>query len=361
MKFPFINLKAQYENYKQEIDEAINSVLQSTSFIGGEKLEEFEENLAKYVGISYALGCSSGTSALYLALRALDITEGDEIIVPSFTFIATAEMVSLVGAKPVFVDIDLLDFNLTLKSVEKAINSKTKAVIAVSMFGQMSDLLSLKELCEKNNIYLIEDGAQSFGASFKGKKSCSIAHISCTSFFPSKPLGAYGDGGAVFSNDENLAKKMKILLNHGQTRRYYHEFVGINARLDTLQAAILNVKLKHLDKELAKRQELAKAYDEGLKNCIVPKIKEHCLSAYAQYSVLLEDRTSILKVFEKAGIPYAIHYPICLHKQPCFSEFKDLRFENSEYASEHILSLPFSAFLSKHEQESVINLFKELK
>lgn len=355
----FINLAKQYETYKKEIDNAILEVLSSTSFIGGAKLNEFEANLAKYVGVKHAIGCSSGTSALYLALRALGIKEGDEVIVPSFTFIATAEMVALIDAKPIFVDINLDNFNIDFGSLNSAITPKTKAIIAVSMFGQMSDLEQLNAICESKNISLIEDGAQSFGASFKGKKSCSIAKISCTSFFPSKPLGAYGDGGAIFCNDDEIAKNLRILLNHGQTQRYKHEFIGINARLDTLQAAILNVKLKHLDEELNKRQVLAKIYDENLKNCQIPQIDEFAISAYAQYSILVEDRARVLKAFEKANIPYAIHYPTPLHKQPCFSEFSHLKLPNSEYASEHILSLPFSAFLSKDEQESVIKIFKE--
>ncbi|EJA9823121.1 DegT/DnrJ/EryC1/StrS aminotransferase family protein [Campylobacter coli] len=355
----FINLQAQYLKYKEEIDSEIASVLSSSSFIGGAKLNEFETNLAQYTHVQHAIGCSSGTSALYLALRALDIKQGDEVIVPSFTFIATAEMVALLGAKPVFVDINLDNFNIDFELLKNAISPKTKAIIAVSMFGQMSNLQELNTFCESKNISLIEDGAQSFGASFKSEKSCSIAKISCTSFFPSKPLGAYGDGGAIFCNNESIAKNLRILLNHGQTDRYKHEFIGINARLDTLQAAILNVKLKHLDEEINKRQEIAKFYNENLTNCQIPKIDENAISAYAQYSILVEDRARVIKAFEKANIPYAIHYPTPLHKQPCFSEFSHLKLEKSEFASEHILSLPFSAFLSQSEQESVIKIFKE--
>ncbi|MBZ7940379.1 DegT/DnrJ/EryC1/StrS aminotransferase family protein [Campylobacter sp. LH-2024] len=355
----FINLNAQYLAYKDEIDAEIQNVLQSSSFIGGLKLNEFEKNLANFVGIKHAIGCSSGTSALYLALRALDIKEGDEVIVPDFTFIATAEAVALVGAKPIFVDINLNNYNLDFKAVEQAITSKTKAVIAVSMFGQMSDLKKLNEILKNKNIILIEDGAQSFGASFKREKSCSIAPISCTSFFPSKPLGAYGDGGAIFCHDDALAQKIRILLNHGQTERYKHEFIGINARLDTLQAAILNVKLKFLEQEIEKRQILAKIYNENLKNCVIPKIDNDAKSVYAQYSILVENRAHILQKFEKANIPYAIHYPTPLHKQPCFKEANYLEIKNSSYASEHILSLPFSAFLEEREQEQVIDLFKD--
>lgn len=353
----FINLSAQYHAYKQEIDTEIFSILEDSSFIGGAKLQEFEKNLASFVGVKHAIGCSSGTSALYLALKSLEQDERDEVIVPSFTFIATAEMVVLSGLKPVFVDINTKDFNLDFESVRKAITSKTKAVIAVSMFGQMSDLEYLNELCRENQITLIEDGAQSFGASFKGRKSCSIAAISCTSFFPSKPLGAYGDGGAVFVNDDLLAKKIRMLLNHGQIKRYEHEIIGINARLDTLQAGILNVKLKHFEEELEKRQALARIYDENLKNCKIPQVKENCISAYAQYSVLVEDRIRVIEAFEKANVPYAIHYPIPLHKQTCFRAFNELSLRNTEFISEHILSLPFSAFLSADEQARVIEIF----
>lgn len=356
----FINLKAQYSAYKNEIDSEILKILNNSSFIGGDKLKEFEANLAKYVGVKNAIGCSSGTSALYLALRALGISYDDEVIVPSFTFIATAEVVALVGAKPVFVDIDLDDFNLSIEEVKKAISPKTKAIIAVSIFGQMPDLFAFKKLCDEKNITLIEDGAQSFGASYKDKKSCSIAHISCTSFFPSKPLGAYGDGGAIFCDDDFLAQKIKILLNHGQTQKYNHEFIGINARLDTLQAAILDVKLKYFDDELKTRAKLAANYDKNLKNCQIPKIKKDFISVYAQYSVLVEDRARVIEKFKQANIPYAIHYPIPLHKQPCFKEFSHLELKNSEFISEHILSLPFSAFLKEEEQEKIINLFANL-
>ncbi|MBM0637660.1 DegT/DnrJ/EryC1/StrS aminotransferase family protein [Campylobacter sp. VicNov18] len=356
----FINLQAQYLAYKEEIDHQVQTILSNASFIGGAKLQELECNLAHFVGIKYAITCSSGTSALYLALRALDIQKDDEIIVPTFTFIATAEVIALIGAKPVFVDVNLANYNLDFDAVKKAITPKTKAVIAVSMFGQMSDLRALEELLKEQNITLIEDAAQSFGASFKKEKSCSIAKISCTSFFPSKPLGAYGDGGAIFCHDDALANKIKILLNHGQTERYKHEFIGINARLDTLQAAILNVKLKHLEQELHQRQKIAQTYDAHLSNyCQIPQIHPNAFSVYAQYSIIVKDRASLLQKFQKANIPYAIHYPIPLHKQPCFSEFSNLELENAQYLSDHILSLPFSPFLSQEEQERVIAIFKD--
>lgn len=376
MNFPFVDLKAQYNAYKDEIDVAIADVLASTAFIGGAKLDEFEANLARYVGVKHAIGCSSGTSSLLLALLALGVGDSDEVIVPSFTFIATAEMVSLLKARPVFADINLIDYNLDVSSVESLVTSRTKAIIAVSIFGQMPDLWALNEFCKSKNIALIEDGAQSFGASqlvnetSQGvtaqmgggtlKKSCSIAKISCTSFFPSKPLGAYGDAGAVFTNDDELAKKIRIYLNHGQTSRYKHQFIGINGRLDSIQAAILNVKLRHLDSELKKRQEIAKIYDESLKNAILPQVKRNFTSVYAQYSVRVENREKLVERLSAQGVPSAIHYPLGLHLQAAFAKlgYKGGDLPNTELVSSQILSLPMSAFLKSSEQEQVIRAFE---
>ncbi|TKX29355.1 aminotransferase DegT [Campylobacter sp. MIT 12-5580] len=361
MNIPFIDLKAQYLSYQDEIQTAINEVLRSTSFIGGAKLEEFEANLAKYVGTKHAIGCSSGTSALLLALLASNIKAGDEVIVPSFTFIATAEMVSFIGAKPVFADINLQDYNLNINTLENLVSEKTKAIIAVSMFGQMPDILALKEFCKSKNIALIEDGAQSFGAKQNEYKSCSLAHISCTSFFPSKPLGAYGDAGAVFTDDDELARKIRIFLNHGQVKRYMHEYIGFNGRLDTLQAAILNVKLKHLDEELVLREQKARVYLENLQNCILPSVKEGFKSVWAQFSVRVKDRNKVIAKLEKAGIPSAIHYPLGLHLQEAFKDlgYKKGDLANTELVSEEILSLPMSAFLKQSDQEQVIAAFNE--
>lgn len=364
MNFPFIDLKSQYKAYESEINEAILEVINSSSFIGGKIHAEFETNLAKYLGVKHAIGCSSGTSALLLALMALNIKSGDEVIVPSFTFIATAEMVALLGAKPVFADIELDDYNLSLKSVEKLVNSRTKALIAVSIFGQMPNLEDLDEFCKAQKIVLIEDGAQSFGATQmlkngEFKKSCSIAPISCTSFFPSKPLGAYGDAGAVFTNDDEFALKIKTFLNHGQKERYKHEFIGINGRLDTIQAAILNVKLRHLDAELEKRQKIAQIYSENLKNAILPNIKQGFKSVFAQYSVRVKDRQSVVKRLNEKGIPSAVHYPLGLHLQKAFANlgYKKGDLPNTELVSEEILSLPMSAFLDKDAQDQVIKAF----
>ncbi|WP_253254858.1 DegT/DnrJ/EryC1/StrS aminotransferase family protein [Campylobacter sp. P255] len=357
---PFIDLNAQYNAYKNEIDNAINDVLQNASFIGGAKLEEFESNLAQYVGIKHAIGCSSGTSALFLALMALGVGKDDEVIVPSFTFIATAEMVALIGAKPVFVDIDYKDYNLSLEEIQKAITSKTKALVAVSIFGLMPDMFALKELCKNHNIALIEDGAQSFGASQKDVKSCAIADISCTSFFPSKPLGAYGDGGAIFTQDDELAQRIKIYLNHGQVQRYKHKYIGINARLDTIQAAILNVKLKYLDEEIKKREAIAQIYDDNLKNCILPPRKDGFVNAWAQYSVRVSNREDWMQKLQDQGIPTAVHYPLGLHLQEAFEylAYKKGDLPKTELLSNEILSLPMSAFLKEEHQARVIEAFQ---
>lgn len=364
MNFPFIDLKSQYKAYQSELDAAILGVVNSTSFIGGEAHAKFEANLAKYVGVKHAIGCSSGTSALFLALLALEIGRGDEVIVPSFTFIATAEMVALLGAKPVFADIELDDYNLSVKTTEKLITPKTKAIIAVSIFGQMPNLEALNALCKKHKITLIEDGAQSFGAQQRLEngtwaRSCSVAPISCTSFFPSKPLGAYGDGGAVFTNDDEMAEKIRILLNHGQKERYKHKFIGINGRLDTLQAAILDVKLAHLDDELKKREEIAQIYSDKLKNAVLPSIKSGFKSVFAQYSVRVKERQSVVKRLTELGVPSAIHYPLGLHLQEAFKNlgYKKGDLPNTELVCAEILSLPMSAFLSKDAQEQVIRAF----
>ncbi|WP_232087587.1 DegT/DnrJ/EryC1/StrS family aminotransferase [Campylobacter sp. 2014D-0216] len=357
---PFIDLNAQYNAYKNEIDNAINDVLQNASFIGGAKLEEFESNLAQYVGIKHAIGCSSGTSALFLALMALGVGKDDEVIVPSFTFIATAEMVALIGAKPVFVDIDYKDYNLSLEEIQKAVTPKTKALVAVSIFGLMPDMFALKELCKNHNIALIEDGAQSFGASQKDIKSCAIADISCTSFFPSKPLGAYGDGGAIFTQDDELAQRIKIYLNHGQVQRYKHKYIGVNARLDTIQAAILNVKLKYLDEEIKKREAIAQIYDDNLKNCILPPRKDGFVNAWAQYSVRVSNREDWMQKLQDQGIPTAVHYPLGLHLQEAFEylAYKKGDLPKTELLSNEILSLPMSAFLKEEHQARVIEAFQ---
>lgn len=353
----FINLKAQYNAYKDEIDKSINAVIESSKFILGDSIDVLESNLSSYLGVKHSIACSSGTDALILALMALDIKSGDEVITSPFSFIASIEAIMLLGAKPVFVDIDSKTYNIDCNLLKNAITKKTKAIIPVSIFGQMCDMDAINDIA--GDIPVIEDAAQSFGASFLGKngvvKSCNSSLIATTSFFPSKPLGCYGDGGAVFSKDDYLADKIRYLLNHGQVERYKHKYVGLNARLDTIQAAVLNVKLKYIDKEIQKRQEIAKIYNENLNGVITPFIAPNHTSAYAQYSICSDNRDALVKQLLDNNVPYAIHYPIPLHLQEVVTRlYKPSVYPIAESLCKKILSIPFSPFLTTDEQNIVI-------
>ncbi len=358
MKLPFIDLKAQYELYKNEIDKEILGVLNSTQFILGPQVSKLEENLAKYTDSKHVVACSSGTDALLLALMALDIKAGDEVITTPFTFISTAEVIALVGATTVFVDIDEQTYNLDPNLLEEKITSKTKAIIPVSLYGQPADMDEINMIAKNHNIAVIEDGCQSFGASYKGKKSCNLSDIGCTSFFPSKPLGCYGDGGAVFTNDEVLAKKIRTLGNHGQQERYKHKYIGINGRLDAIQAAILNIKMKHFEEEVTKRENIGTRYNELLQNSgvITPNIIGDRTSVFAQYSIRHPKRNDLASKLNQAGIPTAVHYPISLHQQEAFAYlgYEDGDFPVSEMVSNEIMSLPMSPFLTKEQQDLVV-------
>ncbi len=358
----FIDLKAQYKAYSDEINERIQKVLNHGRFIMGPEIEELEEKLARYVGVKHAITVASGTMALEISLRALDIGPGDEVITTPFTWISTAEVVCLVGAKPVFVDIDPVTYNIDPKKIEAAITPKTKAIIPVSLFGQMADLLKINEIAKRYNIAVIEDGAQSFGAEQNGKKSCGASLIGCTSFFPAKPLGCYGDGGAIFTDDDDLAYKIKAIRTHGSIKRYEHIFVGTNGRFDTIQAAILLVKLAHFDEELKKRAEIGTRYSDMLKDCcIIPKITRGNTHVYAQYTIRVKDREKVIAHLNKNNIPTAIYYPKCLHEQPVFKYlgYKWGDFPEAEKASREVLSIPMHPFLKEEEQKKIVSLIKE--
>lgn len=367
----FINLKAQYECYQDEIDSAISSVLSSSAFIAGSAVGELEASLSQYLGVKHSITCSSGSDALLLALLALDIRNGDEVITSAFSFIAGVEAIMLLGAKPVFVDIDELTYNLDSSKLEQAITSKTKAIIPVSIFGQMSDMCSINAIAQKYGIPVIEDAAQSFGASQKWNgvsiQSCNASLLGITSFFPSKPLGCYGDGGAVFTHNDELAQKIRYLRNHGQVKRYDHRLLGLNARLDSLQAAVLNVKLRHLDSELVLRAQKARIYNESLylgqgtkerENMIkIPFVEDNNTSVYAQYAIRTPQREKFIQALTLAQIPYAVHYPIPLHLQEVVRKiyaYKKGDFPVSEAVCEEILCLPFGPFITQAEQDSVI-------
>ena len=361
MKIDFAKLTNQYQRYKNEIDEAIANVLNHGKFIMGPEVSEFEENLCKFTGAKNAITCSSGTDALLLAMMALDIKPGDEIITTPFTFIATAETIALLGAKPVFVDIDEKTYNIDPSKIAEKITPKTKAIIAVSLYGQPCDLEELNKLTNNQYtntpIYLIIDGAQSFGAEYKNKAEVHNCDIYTTSFFPAKPLGCYGDGGAVLTNNDELAEKMRMLRVHGQNKRYSHKYIGLGARLDTIQAAILNVKLKYYKEDFNKRNEVAKKYTQLLKNSkyILPTVKKDRTTPWAQYSIRVKNREQLQERLKEEGIPTAVHYPKPLHLQECFSYlgYKEGDFPTAERVSKEIMSLPMNPDLTNKEIEYI--------
>ena len=362
MNINFIDLPAQYRAYKEAIDREVGEVLASAQFIGGPKLQKLEQDLAAYTGAAHAIGCSSGTDALLLALMALDIQAGDEVITSPFTFIATAEVIAFLGAKPVFVDIDETTYNIDAARIEDAITERTRAIMPVSLYGQCADMDAVNAIGERHGLPVIEDAAQSFGAEYKERKSCHLSTIGCTSFFPSKPLGAYGDGGAVFTDDEALSHKIRMLLNHGQNERYKHRYIGINGRLDALQAAVLNVKLTHFDEEVAARRAIGERYTDLLKGSgvVAPVVKSDRTSVYAQYSIRVEERENMIKKLGDAKIPTAVHYPMPLHLQEAFANlgYHEGDFPVSERVSREIMSLPMSPFLTREQQDFIVDAIR---
>ena len=388
----FANLKKQYFMYQNELENEMDKVLNSAAYIMGDAVRELEENLCKFTGAKNAITCSSGTDALLLAMMALDIKPGDEVITTPFTFIATAETIALLGAKPVFVDIDEKTYNIDVTKIEKKITPKTKAIIAVSLYGQPCDLDEINnivnhQLKTKNQkLYTIVDGAQSFGATYKGKAEVHYADIYTTSFFPAKPLGCFGDGGAVLTNSDELAERMKMLRIHGQNKRYHHKYIGLGARMDTLQCAVVNVKLKHYKKDLALRQKVAEKYNDVFREkgegrreksgsewlkmnpstfILLPSTLKDRTSAWAQYSIRLKGegrREKMQGKLKEAGIPTAIHYPMPLHLQECFAYlgYKEGDFPIAEKVSKEILSLPMNPYIEMQEMDFISTKVIEL-
>ncbi len=361
MKIDFAKLQYQYQLYKEEIDQAIHSVLDKSNYIMGNEVTDLEDNLQKFTGAKHAITCSSGTDALLLAMMALDIKPDDEIITTPFTFIATAETIAFLGAKPVFVDIDEKTYNIDTTKIEEKITPKTKAIIPVSLYGQPADMDAIEAIANKHNLKVIVDGAQSFGSTFNGKRDSNLGDISTTSFFPAKPLGCFGDGGAVFTNDDELATKIKSLRVHGQSKRYHHKYIGMGGRMDTIQCAIVDVKLKHYQKDLALRQEVARKYSEELRvkseELVLPFVDERATSAWAQYSVRVQNRDEVQAKLKEKGIPTAVHYPMPLHLQECFSYlgYKKGDFPIAERVSNEIMSLPMNPYLSDDEISYIAN------
>lgn len=359
----FIDLKAQQQRILSDIERRLKAVLAHGQYIMGPEVTELEEKLSAYVGVKHCISASSGTDTLLIALMALGIGPGDEVITSPFTFIATGEMIALTGAKPVFVDIDPQTYNIDPNLIEAAITPRTKAIMPVSLYGQCADFDTINAVAKKYNLPVIEDGAQSFGATYKGRRSCGLSTIGSTSFFPSKPLGCYGDGGALFTNDDELAAKMRQIRAHGQDRRYHHPALGINGRMDTLQAAVLLAKLEVFDEEVASRGRIGARYTELLgKSVVTPFIEAENSSVYAQYTVQVENRSVVQKKLSELGVPTAVHYPVPLHLQPVFAGLGQCKgsFPIAEAASDRVMSLPMHPYLTDETLCHIGNALKEV-
>jgi len=346
----FIDLKQQQTRIKASIDAGIQRVLSHGQYILGPEVAELEERLAAYVGVSHCITCANGTDALQIVQMALGIGPGDEVITPGFTYIATAETVALLGAKPVYVDVDERTCNLDVAQLEAAITPRTKAIVPVSLYGQCADFDAINQIAEKYNLPVIEDAAQSFGATYNGRRSCGLTTVACTSFFPSKPLGGYGDGGAIFTNDPALALVIRQIARHGQEKRYHHIRVGVNSRLDTLQAAILLAKLDIFDSEIMLRQQVAKRYSEllsGQDSIKLPHIAADNTSVFAQFTVQVENREKVQAELKIKGVPSVVHYPIPLNKQAAVAS--DTYLPVGDALATRVLSLPMHPYLSDAE------------
>lgn len=357
-----VDTKNQYLKIKTEIDAAIQNVLDSAAYINGKAVQEFTQSLNNYIGSKHTIPCGNGTDALQIALMALGLQPGDEVITPSFTFIATAEVVALLKIKPVFVDVNKQTYCMDADSVEKAITPKTKAIIPVHLYGHAADMEKIMQIAAKHNLYVIEDNAQAVGCDYifsdgKKKKTGSIGHIGCTSFYPSKNLGAFGDGGAIFTDDDAIAEKIKMIANHGQSKRYYHDMVGVNSRLDSIQAAILNEKLKYLDEYIAARQKAAAFYNKafaGNPKIITPSVASYCNHVYHQYTLVLEnaDRDALKAYLDEKKIPAMIYYPVPAHQQKMFESYSfnmHYNFPVTDWLTKRVISLPMHTELDEEQ------------
>ena len=361
----FIDLKTQYQRVRESINRRMQAVLDHGQFVLGPEHQELERKLAEYVGVKHCIGVSSGTDTLLIALMAYGIGRGDEVITSPFTFIATGEMIAIAGAKPVFVDIDARTYNLDPRLLESAITPRTKAIMPVSLYGQVGDMDGINAVARKHRLPVIEDAAQSFGAKYRGKRSCALSEISSTSFFPSKPLGAYGDGGALFTDDDALAKVMREIRVHGQDRRYHHPRLGINGRLDTLQAAVLLAKMEIFDDEVEARMRIGGRYSELIAEALgdrvtTPLLAPGCTSVYAQYTIEVANREKVEQAMKAQGIPTAVHYPMPLHLQPVFADLGQGAgaFPVAEAAGRRVLSLPMHPYLTEAQQVRVVQALR---
>jgi dTDP-4-amino-4,6-dideoxygalactose transaminase len=366
LNIQMVDLKSQYMKIKPQVDQAINDVLSSTQFINGEHVKSFQNELAAYLGVKHVITCANGTDALQISMMALGLKPGDEIITPSFTYIATTEVIGLLGLKPVFVDCDAENFNISVDEVEKAITKKTKAIVPVHLFGQASDMKSIMSLAKKYNLFVIEDNAQAIGSDYLGfnqlQKTGTIGNIGCTSFFPSKNLGCFGDGGAMMTNDDELAEKLRIIANHGQSKRYYHDIVGCNSRLDNIQAAVLRIKLKELDQYILNRQKAANYYDQNLKDLdqlTLPYRNLDSNHVFHQYTLKLYDsivRDELIQYLADKNIPAMVYYPIPAHRQKMFSKIPNSygNMKVTNWLTSRVFSLPMHTELSNLQQDYII-------
>lgn len=359
----FIDLKAQYAALKQEIDARIQRVLDHGQYIMGPEVRELEEKLEAWTGAKHCITVASGTEALLISLMALGIRPGDEVITTPFTFVATAEVIVLLGARPVFVDIQPDTCNIDPALIEAAITPRTRAIMPVSLYGQPADMDEINAIAAKHGLPVIEDACQSFGASYKGRKSCNLSTIGCTSFFPSKPLGCYGDGGAIFTGDDALAKAMREIRVHGQERRYYHTRIGVGGRMDTLQCAIVLAKLDRFDWEIERRKQLGTRYNNLITancklptaHCQLPTVHSDRTSVYAQYTVFVENRDQVIEAFKTAGIPTAVHYPVPLNQQPAYrTDCGSSTTPVSDRIAKRVVSLPMGPDLSESDQDRIV-------
>ena len=365
-----VDLKSQYLRIKSEIDQALLDAVSAAQYINGPQVKAFEAELAEYLGVRNVIACANGTDALQIALMALGLDQGDEVIVPAFTYVATAEVIGLLGFRPVMVDVDPETFNVRAEAVRGALSPRTRAVVPVHLFGQSCEMDPLMDIAREFGLFVVEDNAQAIGADHIGvtgrKKSGTIGHIGCTSFFPSKNLGCFGDGGAIFTNDDDLADKLRMIANHGQAKKYYHSVIGVNSRLDTLQAAILNVKLNYLDEHCAARQEVAARYDEafhGIEGLRVPKRESATTHVFHQYTLKVADgrRDGLKEYLASKGVPSMIYYPLPLYEQLAFKRYvpEGFKLPVTEELCSSVLSLPIHTEMGEDVQERIISTVSE--
>ena len=365
-----VDLKSQYTRLKSDIDNAIAEVINQTNFIKGSALKNFEQELAQYLNVKHVIGVGNGTDALQIALMSLDLSPGDEVIVPAFTYVATAEVIGLLGLRPIMVDVDANNFNILTHNLEKVITAKTKAIVPVHLYGQSAPMDNVIDFAKKHNLFIVEDNAQSLGCNYhfgnnKSSKTGTIGHIGCTSFFPSKNLGCFGDGGAISTNDDQLADKMRMIANHGQSQKYVHDRIGINSRLDSIQAAILSVKLKELDDFNRRRQSVAKIYDDefsSVDEIITPHREEYTEHVYHQYTIKVDEfkRDQLKSFLSDFNIPSMIYYPIPLYKQKAFSSYyAGTGLINTEALCKQVLSLPMHTEMDNEIQYYITNKVKD--